>query len=75
MSGETQGVVYLRANHCRILTSDAQHRVSKDGPESIARLAHSGALPRQARDRPFEAPLGRLRARAKELLMTRRGLR
>ena len=51
--------------------SDAQHRVSKDGPESFARLAHAGALPRQARDRPFEAPSGRLRARGKELLRTR----
>jgi hypothetical protein len=40
-----------------ILRSDAQHRVSKDGPESFARLAHAltGA--------PFEAPSGRLRAR------------
>jgi hypothetical protein len=46
-----------------ILRSDAQHRVSKSGPEGFARLAHTGALPRQARDRPFEAPLGRLRAR------------
>jgi hypothetical protein len=54
-----------------ILRSDAQHRVSKDGPESFARLARAGALPRQARDRPFEAPSGRLRARGKELLRTR----
>jgi hypothetical protein len=46
-----------------ILRSDAQHRVSKDGPESFARLAHAGA--------PFEAPSGRLRARGKELV--RRG--
>jgi hypothetical protein len=53
-----------------ILRSDAQHRVSKDGPESFARLAHTGALPRQARDRPFEAPSGRLRARGKGLLWT-----
>jgi hypothetical protein len=63
MSGESQGVGYLRANHCLILRSDAQHRISKDGPESFARLAHAGA--------PFEAPSGRLRARGKELLRTR----
>jgi hypothetical protein len=46
-----------------ILRSDAQHRVSKDGPESFARLAHAGAL--------FEAPSGRLRARGSGLLTTR----
>jgi hypothetical protein len=46
-----------------ILRSDAQRRVSKDGPESFARSAHAGA--------PFEAPSGRLRARGKELLRTR----
>jgi hypothetical protein len=72
-----------RANHCLllrsetklsvhlILRSDAQHRISKDRPESFARPTHAGALPRQARDRLFEAPLGRLRARGKELLRTR----
>jgi hypothetical protein len=49
-----------------ILRSDAQHRVSKDGPESFARLAHAGA--------PFEAPSGRLRARGSALL-TRAELR
>jgi hypothetical protein len=63
MSGETQGVVYLRANHCLVLRSDAQHRVSKGGPETVARLSHAGA--------PFEAPLGRLRARCKGLIRTR----
>jgi hypothetical protein len=64
------------ANHCLllrsetklsvhlILRSDAQHRVSKDGPESFARSAHTGA--------PFEAPSGRLRARSKEFLRTTR---
>jgi hypothetical protein len=46
-----------------ILRSDAQHRVSKDGPESFARLAHAEA--------PFEAPSGRLRARGSGLLTTR----
>ena len=46
-----------------ILRSDAQHRVSKDGPESCARSAHTGA--------PFEAPSGRLRARGSGLLTTR----
>jgi hypothetical protein len=50
-----------------ILRSDAQHRVSKDGPESFARLAHVGA--------PFEAPSGRLRARGSGLLRTRGELR
>ena len=50
-----------------ILRSDAQHRVSKDGPESFARLAHAGA--------PFEAPSGRLRARGSGLLRTRGKLR
>jgi hypothetical protein len=54
-----------------ILRSDAPHRVSTDGPDSFARLAHAGALPRQARDRPFEAPSGRLRARGRGLLTTR----
>jgi hypothetical protein len=39
-----------------ILMSYAQHRVSKDGPDSIARVASPGT--------PFEAPSGRLRARA-----------
>jgi hypothetical protein len=63
MSGNSRGIVYAGANHHLILRSDAQHRVSKDGPESFARLAHAGA--------PFEAPSGRLRARGKELLMTR----
>jgi hypothetical protein len=67
MSSESQGIVYLDANRCLILRSDARHRVSKDGPESFARLAHAGA--------PFEAPSGRLRARGKEFLMTRRGSR
>ena len=43
-----------------ILRSDAQHRVSKDGPESFARSAHTGA--------PFEAPSARLRARGSGLL-------
>jgi len=43
-----------------ILRSDAQHRVSNDGPESFARSAHTGA--------PFEAPSGRLRARGSGLL-------
>jgi hypothetical protein len=43
-----------------ILRRDAQHRVSKDGPESFARSAHTGA--------PFEAPSGRLRARGSGLL-------
>jgi hypothetical protein len=71
MSGESHGIFYLGVNHCLILRSDAQHRVSKDGPESSARLAHAGALPRQARDRPFEAPSGRLRARGTSLLTTR----
>jgi hypothetical protein len=46
-----------------ILRSDAQHRVSKDGPESFARFAHAGA--------PFEAPSGRLRARGSGLLRAR----
>jgi hypothetical protein len=46
-----------------ILRSDAQHRVSKDNPESFTRLAHTGA--------PFEAPSGRLRARGTVLLMRR----
>ena len=46
-----------------ILRSDAQHRVSKDGPERYARLARTGAS--------FEAPSGRLRARGKEFLRTR----
>jgi hypothetical protein len=75
------------ANHCLllrseaklsvhlILRSDVQHRVSKDGPESFARLAKAGALPRQAWDRPFEAPLGRLRARGSGLFRTRGELR
>ena len=58
MSGEFQGPVYLGANHCLILRSDAQHRVSKGGPESFARSARAGA--------PFEAPSGRLRARGCE---------
>ena len=58
-----------------VLRSDAQHRVSKDGPESVARFASAGTLPRQARDRLFEAPSGRPRARGQELLMTRRGSR
>jgi hypothetical protein len=70
------------ANHCLILRSetrlsvhlilrsDAQRRVSKDGPESFSRLAHAGALPRQARDRPFEAPSGRLRVGGSGLLWT-----
>jgi hypothetical protein len=57
-----------------ILRSNAQHRVSKDGPESFARFAPPGALPRQARDRPFEAPSGRLRARGSGPLRTRGGL-
>jgi hypothetical protein len=63
------------ANHCLllksetklsvdlILRSDARHCVSKDGPESVAGLAHTGAS--------FEAPAGRLRARGKEFLRTR----
>ena len=38
-----------------ILRSEAQPRVSKDGPEGSAGSAHAGA--------PFEAPSGRLRAR------------
>jgi hypothetical protein len=63
MSGASRGIVFHDANHRLILRSDAQHRVSKDGPEGFARLAHTGALPGQARDRPFEAPSGRLRAR------------
>jgi hypothetical protein len=71
MSGEAHGIVYLGVNHCLILRSDAQHRVSKDGPESSARLAHAGALPRQARDRPFVAPSGRLSSRGTRLLTTR----
>jgi hypothetical protein len=50
-----------------ILRSDAQHRVSKDGPESFARSAHTGAS--------FEAPSGRLRARGSGLLRTRAELR
>jgi hypothetical protein len=62
MSGEFQDLVYLGANHCLILRSDAQHRVSKDGPERFARTARTGA--------PFEAPSGRLRARATVLLAT-----
>jgi hypothetical protein len=75
MSYESRGLVYLGADHCLILRSDAQHRVSKDGPESVARFASGGTLPRQARDRLFEAPSGRLRARGQELLMTRGGSR
>jgi hypothetical protein len=63
MSGGTQGLIYLRANHCLILRSDAQHRVSKDGPESVTRLARTGA--------PFEAPAGRLRARGSGGVRTR----
>jgi hypothetical protein len=63
MSYESRGLVYLGADHCLILRSDAQHRVSKDGPETFARLSHAGA--------PFEAPLGRLRARCKGLIRTR----
>jgi hypothetical protein len=67
--------VSLGANHCLlrgsetklsvhlILRSDAQHRVSKDGPESFARLAHAAV--------PFEAPSGRLRARGSGLLGTK----
>jgi hypothetical protein len=50
-----------------ILRSGAQRRVSKDGPESFARLAHAGA--------PIEAPSGRLRARGKDFLRTRGELR
>jgi hypothetical protein len=63
MSGEFQAVVYLGPNHCLILRSDAQHRVSKDGAESSARSAHAGA--------PFEAPSGRLRARGGGRVRTR----
>ena len=59
--------VYPGANHCLILRSDAQHRVSKDGPESFARLAHAGA--------PIEAPSGRLRARGSGRLRARGELR
>jgi hypothetical protein len=67
------------ANHCLlcesetrlsvhlILRSDAQHRVSKDGPDSLARLAHAGAS--------FEAPSGRLRTRGSGLLRARGKLR
>ena len=66
MSGNAQAVVFPGANHCLFLRSDAQHRVSKDGPESFARSAHTGA--------PFEAPSGRLRARGSGLL-TRAELR
>jgi hypothetical protein len=72
--GENRGLLLRSATKLSvhlILRSDAQHRVSKDGPESFARLAHAGALPRQARDRPFEAPSGGLRARGKEFLRTR----
>ena len=57
MNRYSQGTEY----HCLILRSDAQHRVSKDRPESLAQLAHAGALPRQARDAlrgPFGAPQG-----------------
>jgi hypothetical protein len=77
MSGETQGLLYLRANQCLILRSDAivrretgvlpnalWHRVSKNSPESFARSAHTGT--------PFEAPSGRLRARGIALLATRK---
>ena len=71
MSGKPHRIVSLGASHGLILRSDAQHRVSKDGSERFARLAHAGALPRQARDRPFEAPSGRLRTRGEELLWTR----
>ncbi len=59
MSGNAQAIVFPGANHCLILRSDAQHRVSKDGSERFARLAHAGA--------PFEAPSGRLRTRGNEL--------
>jgi hypothetical protein len=55
------------ASNRRLLRSDAQHRVSKDGPESFARLARTGA--------PFEAPSGRLRARGSGLLSTTGELR
>jgi hypothetical protein len=80
MSGNSPGIVYPSASHRLIpqgarakprvhliLRSDAQHRVSKDGPERFARFAHAGA--------PFEAPSGRLRARGGELLRTRAELR
>jgi hypothetical protein len=50
-------------HHPLILRSDAQHRISKDGAESFARLAQAGA--------PFEAPSGRLRTRGGGLLRTR----
>jgi hypothetical protein len=46
-----------------ILRSDAQHRVSKVGPESIGRSAHTGA--------PFEAASGLLRARGTGLFTTK----
>jgi hypothetical protein len=55
MSGNSQVIDCFGANHRLILRSDAQHRVSKDGPEGLARLAHAGA--------PFEAASRRLRAR------------
>jgi hypothetical protein len=64
------------ANHCLllrsetklsvhlILRSDAQHRVSKDGPRELRPIgAHWSAL---------RGPSGRLRARSKEFLRTRR---
>jgi hypothetical protein len=63
MSRNSRRLIYPGANHYLILRSDAQHRVSKDDPERVARFAPPGALARQARDRPFEAPSGRLRAR------------
>jgi hypothetical protein len=63
MSDNPQRIVYPGANHGLILRSQAKPRVSKDSPESFARLARDGA--------PFEAPSGRLRARGSGLLRTR----
>jgi hypothetical protein len=74
MSGDSQRIDYPGANHrftlrrepklrvTLILRSDAQHRVSKDDPESVARLASPRA--------PFEAASRRLRARGSGLLKT-----
>ena len=59
--------VSLKRSVHLILRNDAQHRVSKEGPESFTRLAHGGA--------PFEAPPGRLRARGSQLLGRREASR
>ncbi len=62
MSGETQAVIYLRANPRLILRSDAQHRVSKDDPASFARTSRHWNAPSsgsgQALRGPFGAPQG-----------------